>query len=102
MMANITIKKKSKKSVFQENCQGITDSITTVTKRCVKESDESLIEGISHKKLRFAEPLPSQAQKENLVVSDVLDADAKLPVKCVKLIFLFERDRQISKVARKN
>ena len=78
----------NKISVFQENCQGVTDSIITVTKRCVKESDESLnVQGISHKKLRFTEPLPSQAQKENLVVSDVLDAETKSPVKCAKLIF---------------
>ena len=79
----------NKISVFQENCQGVTDSIITVTKRCVKESDESLnVQGISHKKLRFAdEPLPSQAQEENLVLSDVLDAEANSPVECAKLIF---------------
>ena len=55
----------------------------------MKESDESLnVQGISHKKLRFAdEPLPSQAQEENLVLSDVLDAEANSPVECAKLIF---------------
>lgn len=76
----------NKISVFQESCKSVTDSIVTVTKRCVKESEEVLnVQGISHKKLKFTKQHPSQAQEESFS-SDVLDAETKSPVECAKLI----------------